>query len=105
MRIAIVRRSAADDWTGPMSKVKGFWAGFALTTIVAGVLLGTLPRNWIELLFRTDPDGGSGILELLLALGLVALGAGVVLSAAWRLTRSKANAPRTSKRFFPLSQR
>ena len=66
---------------GPMSKVKGFSTGFGLITIATGVLFGTLPRNWIELFFRADPDGGSGILEVLFALALVAMGAGIVLYA------------------------
>jgi hypothetical protein len=87
-----------------MSKVKGFSTGFAVITIAA-VLFGTLPRNWIELLFHADPDGGSGILELFFALSLVALGAGVILYAATRLTRAKTNALRTQRRIFPLSQR
>jgi hypothetical protein len=89
----------------PMRKFKGFSAGFALIMIAAGVLFGTLPRNWIELFFRADPDGGSGILELLFALALVAMGAGIVLYAAIRCSRAKTIAPRTSRRFFPLSQR
>jgi hypothetical protein len=87
-----------------MSKVKGFSAGFGLITIVVGVLLNTLPGNWIELYFRADPDGGSGILELLFALTLVALGAGIVLYAAMRFLRTKTIAPGTSRRFSSLSQ-
>jgi hypothetical protein len=88
-----------------MSKVKGFSAGFGLITIAAGVLFGTLPRNWIELLFRADPDGGSGILELFFALALVAMGARIVHYAARRCSRAKTIAPRTSRRFLPVSQR
>lgn len=64
-----------------MSKVKGFSTGFGLITIATGVLFGTLPRNWIEFFFHADPDGGSGILEVLFALALVAMGAGIVLYA------------------------
>lgn len=36
-----------------------------LTTI--GIVFGSMPRNWIELRFGLDPDGGNGLLELLLA--------------------------------------
>ena len=67
-----------------MSKVKRFSATLAAVTIAAGVLFGILPRNWIELFFRADPDGGSGTLEVLFALALVALGAGLVVYAARR---------------------
>jgi hypothetical protein len=67
-----------------MSKVKGSSVGVGLIAIAAGVLFGTLPRNWIELFFRADPDGGSGTLEVLFALALVALGAGLVVYAARR---------------------
>jgi O-antigen/teichoic acid export membrane protein len=88
-----------------MSKVKSFSAGFAVITIAAGVLFGILPRNWIELFFHADPDGGSGILEVLFALGLIAMGAGIVLYAARRRSRAETIAPRTSRRFFPLSHR
>jgi len=86
-----------------MSKVKGFSVGFGL--IAAGILFGTLPRNWIELFFLADPDGGSGILELFFVLALVAMGAGIVLYAARRCSRAKTIAPRTWRRFSTLSQR
>jgi len=82
-----------------MSKIKGFSAGFAVIMIAACVLFGTLPRNWIELFSHADPDGGSGILELLFA--LAAMGAGIVVYAARRCPRAKAIAPCTSRRFFP----
>ena len=88
-----------------MSNRKRFSAGFALITIAAGVLFGTLPRNWIELFFRADPDGGSGILELSIALALVAIGAGIALYAARRFSCAKTNAPRTPRQSLPLSQR
>jgi len=86
-----------------MSKIKVFLSGFGLITIAAGVLFGALPRNWIELFFRADPDGGSGIIELLFALALVAIGAGIILYTAKRCSRAKKIAPRTLRRFFPQS--
>jgi hypothetical protein len=32
-----------------------------------GIVFGSMPRNWIELRFGIDPDGGNGLFELLLA--------------------------------------
>jgi len=84
-----------------MSKVKGFSTGFGLITIAAGVLFGTLPRNWIELFFRADPDGGSGILELIFALALVAMGGGIVLYAVRWPSGTKSIAPSTSETLLP----
>ena len=85
-----------------MSKVKCLSAALAAITIAAGVLFGILPRNWVELFFHVDPDGGSGLLELLFALALVAMGAGIVLYAARRRARAKTNAARAARRFFPV---
>ena len=79
-----------------MNKVRGFSTGFGLITIVAGVLFGALPRNWIELFFRADPDGGGGSLELFFALAMITLGGGIVLYAVRRFMRAKPIASRTS---------
>jgi O-antigen/teichoic acid export membrane protein len=87
-----------------MSKVKCFSAALAVITIAAGVLFGILPKNWIELFFHADPDGGSGLLELFFALALIAMGAGMVLYAARRRSRAKSNAARTARRFFPVQR-
>lgn len=88
-----------------MSKVKDVATRVGLTAIAVGILFSALPKNWIELSFHADPDGGSGILELLIALALIAVGAGIALYAARRRSRAKTIAPRTSRRFSPLSQR
>jgi hypothetical protein len=42
-------------------------------SVIIGIVFGFLPRNWIELRLGIDPDGGSGLLELLLILIPVAL--------------------------------
>jgi hypothetical protein len=40
----------------------------ALLPLALGIMLGVLPRNWVEVTLGIDPDGGSGFLEALLAL-------------------------------------
>jgi hypothetical protein len=41
-----------------------FWIEAALASLAAGLLVLTLIlREWIELLFGVDPDGGDGSLE------------------------------------------
>jgi hypothetical protein len=35
-------------------------------SVVLGLLFSVLPRTWIESTFAVDPDGGSGVLELML---------------------------------------
>jgi len=42
-------------------------------SVSIGIVFGFLPRNWIELRLGIDPDGGSGLIELLLILIPVAL--------------------------------
>lgn len=62
----------------------------SLLAVVAGVnlLLTALWREWIEVLFRVDPDGGSGSLERALLVGSsVAFALFVGLAArGWRRT-------------------
>jgi hypothetical protein len=41
--------------------------------VSVGIVFVFLPRNWIELRLGIDPDGGSGLVELLLILIPVAL--------------------------------
>lgn len=42
-------------------------------SVAIGFVFGILPRNWIELRLGFDPDGGSGLFELLLILIPVAI--------------------------------
>ncbi len=64
-----------------------FW--FEATTAVIGSILFVVTlfsREWIEALTGWDPDGGSGALELVIALSLLAVSA-VSVRAAHRVYR------------------
>ena len=53
---------------------RGFWVKLALAAISAALLVVTIVwHDWIEIVFRVDPDHGSGWLEwliVILAFGL-----------------------------------
>lgn len=51
----------------------------ALISLTLGILFWRLPEQWIELQFGANLDGGSGLLELLLALVPTMLGAAFLL--------------------------
>lgn len=52
----------------------GFWVRLALTAASAALLLVTIAwPDWIELVFRLDPDHGSGWLEWVIVVVAVAL--------------------------------
>ena len=72
-----------------MSKVNGVATKVGLITIAAGMFAGILPKTWIELSFRADPDRGNGILELLFALALVAVGVMILFDLARRCSGAK----------------
>lgn len=59
-----------------------YWIELALA-VVGGLLfvLTLVTREWIEILTGRDPDGGSGVLELAIACGLLAVAAGSALLA------------------------
>jgi hypothetical protein len=64
-----------------------FWLESALATVTALLLVVTLVwREWIELVFRVDPDGGSGATEWLVVVVLGAVSAVSALAARveWR---------------------
>jgi hypothetical protein len=50
----------------------------ALISITLGVLFWRLPEQWIELQFGTNLDGGSGLVEFLLAIVPTMLGVALV---------------------------
>jgi hypothetical protein len=73
-----------------------FWVEMVCAVAGAALFVLTLvTREWIELLFRVDPDGGSGTLELAIALGLLSVS---TISAAlarreWRWAVARATTP------------
>lgn len=63
--------------------------GLDLTIAIAATVLGVvtlISREWIELVFGVDPDGGSGGLEWAIVIGLFAVAAVAALAARvdWR---------------------
>lgn len=60
-----------------------FWIE-GLLAVISGIsaILTLLWKDWIEILFRVDPDGGNGSTETLVV--LVSLGATVTLSVLAR---------------------
>ena len=66
-----------------------FWLELGLAGFSALVLVVTLiTREWIELIFRVDPDGGNGSLEWLVV--VAALVATVTFSVLARLEWQRA---------------
>ena len=64
-----------------------FWVETALGSVTAALVLLTLvSREWIELLFRVDPDGGNGSFEWAIVGVLVTACAAsaVAARAEWR---------------------
>ena len=55
--------------------------------VVVGILLATLPKDWMEETFGVEPDGGNGFVELLLF--IVPVVVGVALIARVMLTRRR----------------
>jgi hypothetical protein len=70
-----------------------FWLSAALgATSLILALVTLVTREWIELIFRVDPDGGSGALEWLIVVALLAasLVFGLLASFEWRRLQAAA---------------
>jgi hypothetical protein len=68
-----------------------YWLEAGLAALCAALAVLTLiTAEWIELIFRVDPDGGSGALEWAIAVGLGL--AAAVLAAVARVERRRAEA-------------
>ncbi len=76
------RQLPARFWLETIAAVVGL-ALFALTLVT---------REWFELLTGVDPDGGSGALEVLLAVGLLAVSATSALAARRQYGRAALSA-------------
>lgn len=64
-----------------------FWLEFVCGLLGAVLFVVTLvTREWIELIFGVDPDKGSGALELVIAVGLLAVSivSGLLAVREWR---------------------
>jgi len=63
------------------------WIAASLA-LMAGMVFGLQPQNWVELRFGVDPDGGTGFLEFLLAAIPIGLGLASAIRLLWRLRSS-----------------
>ena len=74
-------------------RVRGrFFVEAALAVALALLSLATIVwRNWIELVFGADPDGGSGALEslILAALVLMTVTCSTLAQLEWRRARRR----------------
>jgi hypothetical protein len=76
-----------------LSKVRlRFWIEVICAVLGAALFVLTLfSREWIELAFGVDPDGGSGSLEFGIAVGLLAVAAvsAILARREWRLAMAR----------------
>jgi hypothetical protein len=72
-----------------MRRRETFQAGIGSLLLILGVLLATLPKDWIEYTVRVEPDAGSGTLELLIALAAVVVGFALIVPIAFRQIRAR----------------
>jgi hypothetical protein len=73
----------------PRDKGKLLVAGIAVTV---GILAAFLPKQWIEQVMGVEPDGGSGLFELLFV--VVPIATGFLLAAHALLGRRLSSRPR-----------
>jgi hypothetical protein len=54
--------------------------------VLVGILLATLPKDWLETNFGIEPDAGDGFVELLIFLLPIVVGAAIMARGvmAWR---------------------
>jgi hypothetical protein len=55
-------------------------------------VLTLISREWIEVIFGVDPDGGSGALEWGLVLGLLLVGVAGTIAARFEVLRARRSA-------------
>jgi hypothetical protein len=70
---------------------KRFW--FEVIVGGSGLVLfivTLISREWIEIVFGVDPDGGSGTLEMVIALGLLCIAAASFVLARREYMRPRA---------------
>lgn len=56
--------------------------------VIAGLAFAALPKSWIEDTLGFEPDGGNGMLELIIAVGPIVIGVALVTMAVLRRSRS-----------------
>jgi len=64
-----------------------------LISLTIGIVFWTLPDRWIESHLRISPDGGSGVLELVLVVIPIVAGV-VVMLVSWTRRERQAAIPR-----------
>lgn len=75
-----------------------FWFEAVCGTVGTVLFLGTLAtREWIELIFGVDPDGGSGTLEFAIASSLLAF----ATCSSWLALRMEKTGPDLRHRGCP----
>jgi hypothetical protein len=67
----------------------------AALLVAGGLALATLPQDWIEARVGVEPDAGSGVLELLLA--IVPILAGLAIAVALYVSRPGVRTVSTSQ--------